>query len=107
MPSNEADIRNAALEEAAKALEDAAPIEDTPERLVPFHDCMGELLGEFVEPAGRKWRLLSGKKAADIVRALKSAPAPVVDPKPFTFADPVRHAEWERHKAESRKGRVE
>ncbi|MBB3521107.1 hypothetical protein [Rhizobium sp. BK456] len=103
MASNEADIRNSALEEAAKALEDAAPIEDTPERLVPFHDCMGELLGEFVEPAGHKWRLMSGKKAAGIVRALKSDPAPVPDPKPFTFADPSAQREWERHKAESKR----
>ncbi|MGZ2484356.1 hypothetical protein ACVITL_002879 [Rhizobium pisi] len=101
-PTNEADIRNAALEEAAKALEDAAPIEDTPERLVPFHDSMGELLGEFVEPAGHKWRLLSGKKAAKIIRALKSEPAPVAAHKPFTFADPPAQRDHERHKETQR-----
>lgn len=62
--------RSAALEEAAKALENAAPIEETPKRLIPFHDSMGELIGEFVEPAGHKWKYLSGKEAAAIVRSL-------------------------------------
>jgi|GEM_PF-6705525 len=70
MPTNEADIRNAALEEAAKA---------------------AEHWGE---------RDSIGVRIAAGIRALKSAPAPVPEPKPFTFADPVRQAEWERQRKE-------
>lgn len=70
MATNEADIRNAALEEAAKVAE--------------AYDETGTL---------------SAPSAIAVrIRALKSAPAPVADPKPFTFADPVRQAEWERQK---------
>jgi hypothetical protein len=35
--------------------------------------------------------------------ALKSDPAPVPATKPFTFADPARQAEHERHMAESKR----
>ncbi|MDR9781638.1 hypothetical protein [Rhizobium redzepovicii] len=74
MPTNEADIRNAALEEAAKAAEHWGD-----------RDSIGV-------------RIAAG------IRALKSAPAPVPEPKPkpkpFTFADPARQLEHERHKEE-------
>lgn len=38
--------------------------------------------------------------AALAILALKSAPAPVADPKPFVFKDPVRQAEWDRQRKE-------
>jgi hypothetical protein len=71
MATNEADIRNAALEEAAKAVETA------------------QVPGSLLRPG-----------LAKIIRALKSAPAPVAEPKPFTFADPGAQREWERQRKE-------
>ena len=72
MGSNEADIRNAALEEAAKVAED--------------YDETGTL---------------SAPSAIAVrIRALKSDPAPVPESKPFVFADHVRQAEWERQRKE-------
>lgn len=40
---------------------------------------------------------------AAAIRALKSDPAPVPAPKPFTFADPAAQLQHERHRAESRR----
>ncbi|WP_143535373.1 hypothetical protein [Rhizobium sp. N122] len=83
MPSNEADIRNAALEAAAKLIEEG--IADSSVRLDP-----------------RKHKNLSDwirDQQAAAIRALKSDAAPVPADKPFTFADPVRQREHEKHKA--------
>jgi hypothetical protein len=69
-PTDESDIRNAALEEAAQAAE--------------------------------HWgdRYSVGVGIARGIRALKSDPAPVPAAKPFTFADPARQIEHERHRDE-------
>lgn len=75
MPSNEADIRNAALEAAA------ALCESWCKKIVP-----GEL------PYGMAEGL------AMEIRALKSDAAPAPEPKPFTFADPSAQREHERHR---------
>jgi hypothetical protein len=78
MPSNEADIRNAALEEAAKVAE------------------TGDWYGQFQTSGDERL----AKDIASRIRALKSDPAPVPADKPFTFADPARQAEWERQRKE-------
>lgn len=70
MPSNEDDIRNAALEEAAKIAES--------------YDETGTLSAPVA--------------IAVAIRALKSDPAPVPEPEPFTFADPNAQREWERQR---------
>jgi hypothetical protein len=83
MATNEADIRNAALA--------------TPEMIAAawatWHSRHGGKLGPgpaFVEAIN----------AALAIRALKSDPAPVPAPKPFTFADPARQREWEKQRRE-------
>jgi hypothetical protein len=78
MPSNEADIRNAALEEAIDAVKRCAD----PSTFV------------MTGPGG----IL--RQATAAIRALKSDPAPVPEPKPFTFADPAAQREWERQRKE-------
>lgn len=88
MPSNEADIRNAALEEAAKVAES-----------VKAPKSIGRDKGSHHEAGAQH--------AARLIRALKSDPAPVPATKPFTFADPAAQREHERIRAESRKGRGE
>lgn len=80
---NEADIRNAALEEAAKVAE------------------TGDWYGQF-QTAGDE-RL--AKDIASRIRALKSDATPAPEPKPFIFADPGAQREHERlrtRKAEER-----
>ncbi|MDR9813055.1 hypothetical protein [Rhizobium hidalgonense] len=86
MPTNEADIRNAALEEAAKAVLAYSPYDygDSPAAKYFYEVRVKDAVNEI----------------AAAIRALKSDPAPVPDPKPFTFADPVRQAEWERQRKE-------
>jgi hypothetical protein len=74
----EADIRNAALEEAAQVA-----------AVWPY------------------WTLPMPEQIAAAIRALKSDPAPVPAPKPFTFADPAAQLQHERHRAESRRGERE
>jgi hypothetical protein len=76
-PTDESDIRNAALEEAASICSQAG------DNLV-----IGEL------PHGVCVAL------AAAIRALKSDPAPVPATKPFTFADPAAQQEWERQRRE-------
>jgi hypothetical protein len=83
MPSNEADIRNAAMA--------------TPEMIAAawatWHSRHGGKLGPgpaFVEAIN----------AALAVRELKSEPAPVPADKPFTFSDPTAQREWERQRKE-------
>ncbi|WP_027685106.1 hypothetical protein [Rhizobium leguminosarum] len=77
-PTDESDIRNAALEAAAQICSQAG------DNLV-----IGEL------PHGVCVAL------AAAIRALKSDPAPVPATKPFTFADPSAQREHDRHRAES------
>ena len=81
---NEADIRNAALEEAARLIE-ANIIKDT---------SAGKVLS--TRQDGNR----DGLAYAAAIRALKSAPTPVPDPKPFVFADPAAQREWERQRKE-------
>jgi hypothetical protein len=88
----EADIRNAALEEAAKV---AAEFECS------LSDYGGSVDAQHFYEGGVTDAALG---IAAAIRALKSDPAPVPDPKPFTFADPSAQREHERISAES-KGR--
>lgn len=86
MPSNEADIRNAALEAAAQLAEVRLTSVLTTETA-----------------AGRGLHRLDGaiiRELAAEIRALKSEPAPVPADKPFTFADPNAQREWERQRKE-------
>jgi hypothetical protein len=84
-PTDESDIRNAALEAAAKLIEDNMLVgAEGEERIIPRSNPGNKL----------------GLAYASAIRALKSDPAPVPAPKPFTFADPVRQAEWERQRKE-------
>lgn len=84
-PTDESDIRNAALEEAIDAVKRCAD----PSTFV------------MTGPAG----IL--RQAVAAIRALKSDPAPIPAPKPFTFADPSAELQHDRHRAESRKGAEE
>ncbi|MGR9076207.1 hypothetical protein BAE36_04235 [Rhizobium leguminosarum bv. trifolii] len=86
---NEADIRNAALEEAARLIEEGF---DRPGIAKKQDTCAHGKFG---------WEDCESCAAAAI-RALKSDPAPVPAPKPFTFADPARQVEHERHKETQR-----
>ena len=86
MPSNEADIRNAALEEAAKLIEEGF---DRPGIETKQDTCAHGKFG---------WEDCEGCAAAAI-RALKSDAAPAPEPKPFTFADPAAQREHERIRA--------
>jgi hypothetical protein len=70
---HESDIRNAALEDAAKVADE--------------FECS---LADYGGSVG----------IAAAIRALKSDHAPVPAPKPFTFADPARQREWERQRRE-------
>ncbi|MEF3124547.1 hypothetical protein [Rhizobium leguminosarum] len=88
---NEADIRNAALEEAARLIEEGF---DRPAIAKKQDTCAHGKFG---------WEDCESCAAAAI-RALKSDPAPVPAPKPFTFSDPARQVEHERIRAQS-KGR--
>jgi hypothetical protein len=83
--TDESDIRNAALEEAAKAVLAYCPYDygDSPVAKYFYDVRVKDAVNEI----------------AATIRALKSDPAPVADPKPFTFADPARQVEHERHKA--------
>jgi hypothetical protein len=86
----EAAIRNAALEAAAQLAEVRLTSVLTTNTVV-----------------GRGLHRLDGaiiRELAAAIRALKSDPAPVPATKPFTFADPTRQVEHERHRAEN-KGR--
>lgn len=67
-PEKLAEIRNEALEEAAKAL--IAASEGEPERWVDVSDDTGQRIGARLE--GRTQKLLRGMQAATIVRALKT-----------------------------------
>jgi hypothetical protein len=88
--TDESDIRNAALEAAAQLAEVRLTSVLTTNTVV-----------------GRGLHRLDGaiiRELAAAIRALKSDPAPVHATKPFTFADPTRQVEHERHRAEN-KGR--
>ena len=96
MPTNEADIRNAALEEAAyREIHDAA---------VAAY--------EAATPVDYRYSALALRKAVDAalnaalaIRALKSDAPPAPEPRPFTFADPAAQLQHERlrtRKAEER-----
>ncbi|MGR9274672.1 hypothetical protein ACU8KI_08680 [Rhizobium leguminosarum] len=86
---NEADIRNAALEEAARLIEEGF---DRPGIEKKQDTCAhGKFGWEYCESC-----------AAAAIRALKSDPAPVPAPKPFTFADPAAQRDHERHKETQR-----
>ena len=93
MPSNEADIRNAALEAAAKVADE--------------FECSLADYGDSVD-AQRFYEggmLDAGIGIAAAIRALKSGAPPAPEPKPFTFKDPGAQREHERlrtRKAEER-----
>jgi hypothetical protein len=74
MPSNEADIRNAALEEAIAIIEARLPLYTEIGQINALRECIGS------------------------IRAQKSDLAPVPEPKPFTFADPNAQREWQRQR---------
>jgi hypothetical protein len=87
MASNEADIRNAALEEAAKLIEEGF---DRPGIEAKQDTCAHGKFG---------WEDCESCAAAAI-RALKSEAAPVPALKPFVFKDPAAQREWERQRKE-------
>jgi hypothetical protein len=87
-PTDESDIRNAALEEAAKMAE------------CHFDDRGNGRSGHHSEMDWTDGYQDATRGAAAAIRALKSDPAPVPDPKPFTFPDPARQLEWERQRKE-------
>jgi hypothetical protein len=88
MASNEADIRNAALEEAAKVADEFE---------CSLADYGGSVDAQHFYEGGM---LDAGVGIAAAIRALKSDPAPVPADKPFTFADPNAQREWERQRKE-------
>lgn len=92
-PTDESDIRNAALEEAAKVADEFE---------CSLADYGGSVDAQRFYEGGM---FDAGVGIAAAIRALKSSAAPVPAPKPFTFADPSTQVEHERHRAESRKGR--
>jgi len=91
---NEAEIRNAALEEAARLIEEGF---DRPGIEKKQDTCSHGKFG---------WEDCESCAAAAI-RALKSDPAPVPTPKPFTFSDPSAPREHERIRAQSKGREVE
>lgn len=107
MPTNEADIRNAAIEEGA--WQPISTVENGSEVLIfdPKHRKVYHALawknGEYADPIYTEW---DGSGATHWM-PLPKPPEPVPDPKPFTFADPSAQREWERHKAESKRREVE
>lgn len=75
----------AAIEEAAKLIEDNMLVgAEGEERLIQRSNPGNKL----------------GLAYASAIRALKSDPAPVPAPKPFTFKDPAAQREWERQRKE-------
>lgn len=116
MPSNEADIRNAALEAGwneppltcphiDRALASGALPTAVSEELVAIRDINSQLrYGTWylkarikeLEAEVARYQLLLVAAIDDYDDAIKPAP----DHKPFTFSDPVRQAEWERQRKE-------
>ena len=79
--TDEADIRNAALEAAARLIEEGYARPGLREHARCAHDKF-------------HWEDCD-MCAAAAIRALKSDAPPAPEPKPFTFADPVAQREWE------------
>jgi hypothetical protein len=107
--TDESDVRNAALEEAAWQPMDTAP-KDRP--ILAYNPMMGVYNTQYQsqEPDERdRWPCgFSGWSGTWYCwpthwMPVPKPPEPVPAPKPFTFADPARQVEHERHRAESRR----
>ena len=89
MPSNESDIRNSALEEAAQVVD----------RFVNLCDD--------IIIRGRSVKAEKQALLRDVARAIRAIAPPeaITASKPFTFAEPAAQRDHERIRAESRKRR--
>lgn len=70
LESRLAEARAEALEVAAKEIERIAPTTESEEVLLPVTDDYGDVVGHFVERAGKRQRFITGDRAAAAIRAL-------------------------------------